>query len=219
MDKKTFLKEMKYRRIFLKTIGLLFVGFLCLIEVRAEEPFLHRIIQEEHGKILHYSIIYYQKEIRKTNQKMSYYWFDNGKMQSTQGDFLGNLLHGDYAELDRGGQLITKGSFSYGVKDGSWKSWDRNGKITEYGTWKRGVLIKKVSYTPLGTVIEYYRSSLLYRKKVIQQDGKVISKERYKNGIIQERGKGFFSKIGLLLKRKKGVSSDQQTKNETAQDK
>lgn len=70
--------------------------------------------------------------------KNYYYWILNDRIQSNQGGYSGNLLHGKYEVFVRGA-LIESGSYSKGLKSGLWRTWTDKGKLLSQYKWKDGL--------------------------------------------------------------------------------
>lgn len=114
----------------------------------------------------------------KVYNELLYHWYSSGRIYQNHGGYTGNLLHGEYIELDKLGNLIVKGNFYYGVKVDTWTYWYSNGSIKEITRWKKG--IKE------GTSVRYSIS------------GEIIFKGRYRNG--RENGIVFFMENDMLFK-------------------
>jgi len=74
-----------------------------------------------------------------TKSDKTYYWFKSKAVHSTEGDYSGKLLHGEYIVHFKSNQLKEKGQFKYGLKHGEWVSWDEKGKKIEKTQWNHGV--------------------------------------------------------------------------------
>jgi len=90
----------------------------------------------------------------KVHNDIFYYWYSSGKIYQNQGGYSGNLLHGEYIELDKPGNMIVKGNFHFGIKDGVWNYWHSDGSIKEITRWKNGCKTGySVKYSPSGEII------------------------------------------------------------------
>jgi len=115
-----------------------------------------------------------------------YFWFNQGEVLSTVGNFTGRLLHGPFEKFDRDGKLLEKGNFSNGLKDGTWTTWYANGNILSQRAWSKG--------WRTGTFTEYYDNGALKRKGKFRGNelhgkvysyalsGETVGKEKYKHG-------------------------------------
>lgn len=70
--------------------------------------------------------------------KRSYYWFKSQKVHSSQNDYAGALLDGDYTKYYYSNQLAEKGKFNKGLKTGKWISWHENGTVSSVTKWNTG---------------------------------------------------------------------------------
>lgn len=71
----------------------------------------------------------------------SYTWFNKDTIVTTQGQFSGKLLHGEYEMVNQSNKgLMQKGTYDQGLKDGQWITWHPNGMIKSAHTYKSGVL-------------------------------------------------------------------------------
>ncbi|MBB5440945.1 hypothetical protein HDC92_004649 [Pedobacter sp. AK017] len=109
-----------------------------------------------------------------------YAWYGKGLIHSSQGDYSGKLLHGQYiAYYAVNKQLKEKGEYAYGLKNGKWLMWQPDGTLLETQHWYRGL--------KNGPTLRY--DSL----------GKLKEKVRYNNGKLLEKKKG----TSLLVRLKK----------------
>jgi antitoxin component YwqK of YwqJK toxin-antitoxin module len=91
-----------------------------------------------------------------------YYWFHQGEIKSTVGNYSGKLLHGPYEKYDRDATLLEKGNFQYGSKDGAWITWYTSGNVRHRYVWKDG--------KRMGKFEEYYGNGAIYRTGNYQDD-------------------------------------------------
>jgi hypothetical protein len=68
----------------------------------------------------------------------TYYWYDAGTIQATQGGFSGKLLNGSYDQYYRDKSLKEQGAFHKGLKVGTWKNWNRDGSLATITKWDKG---------------------------------------------------------------------------------
>ena len=189
-----------------------FLAFLLLVScynpVKAQENYLGTVIYDEGGYTFEISVLYDQVSL-KTSPGIFYYWYKNGRLKSTLGEYSGNLLHGKYERFDGFGNLRTKGNFTYGKKDGGWRNWSSKGIPEVIETWKNGYLKKRIIYQNDTVVVEPFRDNALHGKVIEFFDNEKVKTTRYKKGdIIQKK------KITLFPKKQKKPAS---TKDEETQ--
>jgi hypothetical protein len=119
-----------------------------------------------------------------------YYWFNEGDIKSTMGNFTGKLLHGKYEKFDRSGNLIQKGSFRYGLKDGVWNGWSKEGSMMSSVVWYKGFRE--------GDFKEYYESGQIskqgsFKKNKLHgtlltfdRNGMQVASVSYDKGVIKK---------------------------------
>ncbi len=98
-----------------------------------------------------------------TNDDRTYTWTKGNTISSTQGAYLGRILHGPYKVYTRAKMLLVSGEFNKGTKHGEWKHWQINGNLQYITTWQHGEATSKTTYSP---------------------DGKIISKAKLKDGML-----------------------------------
>ncbi len=121
-----------------------------------------------------------------------YYWFSQNELKSTQGNYTGKLLHGDFEKFDSQGNLLEKGSFEYGLKDDIWLTWHRNGRVATTLKWDDGLR--------MGEFREFYSNGNLHRSgryrndklhgtlEVFDEVGALTARQRYRNGkLLKEK--------------------------------
>lgn len=87
---------------------------------------------------IHLNLVNNDRKIHPHNNR-KYYWFENGNINFTQGDFSGKLLNGEYLVYYKNGELKEKGNFKFGVKEGIWKDWFLNGYLHSISFYKWGL--------------------------------------------------------------------------------
>jgi hypothetical protein len=119
-----------------------------------------------------------------------YFWFHQGEMRSTVGNYSGKLLHGGFEKFDRKGNLYEKGEFNNGLKTGEWLTWFPNGRLSRRVTWQNG--LRKGKYEEFQSSGDLYKQGS-FRKGLLDgtmyvygPKGSVIGEERYKNGKLIE---------------------------------
>jgi MORN repeat variant len=122
-----------------------------------------------------------------------YFWFHQGEMRSTQGQFTGKLLHGPYERFDRNGILLEKGNFDNGLRHGQWLLWYSNGNILSHYTWAEGQRTGDFElYDPQGrkTIAGSYKEGKLNGKVYYYTNGVEERTEKYRQGkLVKQRTK------------------------------
>jgi hypothetical protein len=96
----------------------------------------------------------------------TYYWFEKGKISSSQGAYSGKVLHGQYRVYDRESkQLMESGKFYKGLKNGRWLIWNTTGMLSRSEIYKagqlNGMLVKYDSLGRAADTLKYRRGHLL----------------------------------------------------------
>lgn len=93
------------------------------------------------------------KTIRPKNNK-PYYWFKNGDIHMSVGNYEGLLINGAYTKFNVQGGILEKGWFKNGLKVNDWVVWHKNGRRATVATYKKGLKCGKyVVYDTLGTKV------------------------------------------------------------------
>ena len=96
----------------------------------------------------------------------TYYWYENGRINSSQGAYSGKLLHGNYREYDRSTkQLLVSGEMRKGLKEGKWLSWNESAQLQLVASYKRGKLKLKSDSTDTSGLFYKIRRLLKFKKK------------------------------------------------------
>jgi antitoxin component YwqK of YwqJK toxin-antitoxin module len=114
-----------------------------------------------------------------------YFWFHQGEVRSTVGNYTGKLLHGAYEKFDREGMLLEKGNFRNGLKEDTWIEWYPNGNVARHLVWQGGIRNGKFE--------EFNANGSLFRAGAYKNDkldgivyqyslGTVVSKSKYRKG-------------------------------------
>jgi len=143
-----------------------------------------------------------------------YFWYHQGEIKNTQGNFTGKLLHGTYEKFDRDGTLLEKGSFDNGVKDGEWFDWYSNGNMMRHYNWNNGQRVGRFEgYDNKGnkSVVGQFKNGALNGNIYYYQDGVETRKEKYRNGELVKAKEKKIRKIKKDKKIKK--DSTQQSSN------
>ncbi|WP_276090981.1 hypothetical protein [Pedobacter sp. JY14-1] len=151
--------------------------------------------------VLHQGDITVQLQLQKKGMLVlpemahTYYWYDKGKVNSSQAAYSGKVLHGLYREYDRAHKmLLVSGRFHKGLKQGRWLSWNAAGRLRQAEIYRDGELN--------GALVKY--DSL----------GRPADTLNYRNGVLRERRpvdshpadttarKGLFNRLKAIFKGK-----------------
>ncbi len=175
-------------RFFIAVISASFFTFPMIDDCKSQNR-LHEYQHIKHVSLdkgdstIVFSVLIHGPELNfDVNKK--YYWLQNSNIQVTEGDYAGNLLHGDYLVFGNNNILLTKGEFYSGVKHQLWKQWDVNGNISSIKVYKRGLPHGRwLDYHPKEHIIKQinYKNGQLHGKTIVYlSDGKKVLK--YRNG-------------------------------------
>jgi len=124
----------------------------------------------------------------------TYYWFENGRVNHSQGAYSGKVLHGSFRVYS----LATKrplesGRFRRGLKNGRWLSWGNTGLLSRSAIYHNGQLQgPAVIYDSLGRpadTIKYRHGHLVELRPTAKKEGADST--------------GLFGRIGRFLKFRK----------------
>ena len=105
-----------------------------------------------------------------TDLRYTYFWFANGKINSSQGAYSGKLLHGQFNSYHSDTKkLLASGLYDHGLKKGNWLAWYDSGNLKKSRHYKNGLLDgRAVLYDSAGKPADTlkYRKGLLKVKKV-----------------------------------------------------
>lgn len=135
-------------------------------------------------------------------QNAQYFWYSSGKIQTNYGSYSGKLIHGKYEVFDRNNKLIRQGNFNYGLKQGIWMEWYPDGIKKEIISYKNG--------DPDGIRLTY------------TNDGKILSKMMYKEGLLHGKSFFYFNDTSIIKRFKNGkeiVKKEDEDKRGKASDK
>lgn len=122
-----------------------------------------------------------------TDPRYTYFWFENGRINSSQGAYSGKLLHGVFKTYHSDSKrLLTAGQFDHGLKTGSWLSWYGNGNLIQRSMYKDG--------RQDGPFVQFDSS------------GRPVDTLKYRKGILKLQKAdtlGFYQKFKRLLKFRK----------------
>lgn len=120
------------------------------------------------------------KEYHSANIALTYYSFENGKVNSVQGELNGHPLEGSY-KLYNKDVLMVSGEFKKGVKNGEWRYWNELGKLVEIESWSRGE--KK------GNHFTFDQNGELLNKTTYHKENKTAKEEAKVKSVKAERNK------------------------------
>jgi hypothetical protein len=180
--------------------GVLVTSILCLIgyglhSQSLKQPIFSDLevtnsITRSYGDTTVTFHIQVEKSDINPSMEKRYYWYNQGELKSTVGNYTGKLLHGPFEKLDRKGNLLEKGTFSHGLKDGSWMRWYVNGNVAQNSQWDKG--------QPDGELRQYYADGKLFRvsnykngklhgkQLVYNSDGSLANSQQFRNGEYRE---------------------------------
>jgi hypothetical protein len=132
-------------------------------------------------------------ENHKPDFSRRYFWFHQGELKNTQGNFTGKLLHGTYEMFDRNGTMLGKGNFDNGLMDDDWLTWYDNGNIKARYYWKNGERIgnfREFDRQGRTTKKGKFRNGYLTGKVLYFENGVEVRKEKYRKGkLVREKEK------------------------------
>lgn len=105
----------------------------------------------------------------KPQPEKTYYWHYAGHINSSRGNYTGQLLHGEFTvQHIKSKALVSKGYFEKGLKSGKWTTWYPDGQVREIYQWEEGVQEGEYYlYAGDGTLVE----SGTYEKGIILSEG------------------------------------------------
>lgn len=127
---------------FYSILFLLAASALChscsFISQKGSAELKHRVVVMSGDSIIEAGVLYNTPKMKLDISKM-YCWYEMGKIYCTQGNYTGNLLHGNYLIKDtRSKKLIEKGYYMHGLKHGVWYVWDESGNLVHCSEWENG---------------------------------------------------------------------------------
>jgi len=104
----------------------------------------------------------------------TYYWFEKGTINSSQGAYSGKVLHGQFRVYDRETkQVLESGKFRKGLKNGRWLLWNSTGLLKRSEIYNDGNLAgMTINYDSLGKPADTlkYKNGVLVIKKLSAVD-------------------------------------------------
>ncbi len=202
MNKSGFLGKMQ------RFLTGLFVYLIATNTLYAQDVHTGSVVFDKNGFSFDIRVLYENTEI-KTLPNVNYYWYRNGELKSTIGDFSGNILHGKYEKFDADGNLRAKGDFLYGVKNGKWKYWNNRGTIDTEEFWKKGFLVERISINDSTITIQPFKNNVLHGKVVQRKNNELISSVKYYQGKKKvKKTPRLFVRLRGSFKKKKIKSDD-----------
>ena len=144
---------------------------------------------------------YLSEKKPKPKRNFSYTSFNNFKIQTIQGGYLGGLLDGQYQMVVRD-ILQERGEFKLGIKSGVWTNWYENGIIQKQVNYSSGELSGEfVEYDEQGNHLisgKYKRGA--YHGWIVKGKNRNVFR-KYKKGVLtndvksQQPVKDFFSRL------------------------
>lgn len=143
---------------------------------------------------------------KKLKTDVYYAWYYRQSIHFTEGDFTGQVLHGEYKLFSKSGNLLIKGYYQKGLKNNTWKYWSLNGDLIKTSEYKNGyqtgyeiIHIENTKELEVRT----FKKGKLHNKTNKFNDGVLVSSTQYKNGTIK---KTVYYKNGVRIKNtKKGI--------------
>lgn len=120
-------------------------------------------------------------------ENSSYSWYSEGRVLETKGGFSGRLLDGRFVSYYGNKNLRERGAYVKGRKEGKWMKWYSNGKINEVTYWRMGVKQGKyMLYNDMGQRMlnAHFKRDKLNGKLISYEKGQVLSKTKYRNGLM-----------------------------------
>ena len=132
---------------------LLFVQFTDYSFGQAFETLANRKIISNKG---YKEIVYITDKTPKPKGKRFYHWYKTRELHTSQNNYAGKLLTGEYLKYYPNNQLAEKGYFEKGLKVALWTIWHPNGKLSSEMRWKKGKRSGKyIKRDSVGTILEF----------------------------------------------------------------
>ncbi len=113
---------------------------------------VHRkVINDKGGR----EIVYVTDKTPEPKGKRMYHWYKSRKVHTSQNNYAGELLDGEYLKYYPDSQLAEKGVFKNGLKVSVWNTWHQNGRLATRSLWKSGRISGRfVKRDSLGNTLE-----------------------------------------------------------------
>lgn len=173
---------------FFLLINSIFIFLSGFSQTPSDELFevdLRKNILNDTGSLIFYTLTdkHFIEQIKIDRR---YYWFADGKVQSTYGGLSGQPLNGKYIQYYKNGALAENGEFKYGLKAGKWITWYENGHVKAIYNWKDGLLEGVFEeYSSTGKLVRkgVYKNNLLHGKLIYYNESTIVKEEKYKKGL------------------------------------
>lgn len=122
----------------------IFIGCLFILRpgVNGQDYFNfekeNKLVSCVDGNLIYTFSVATKSTVSKIDRSKEYFWFQNFKLQHSQGAYNGKLLDGSYQLKTRDNKVLQEGIFQRGLKQGEWKEWTDNGKLLKAVTWNSG---------------------------------------------------------------------------------
>jgi antitoxin component YwqK of YwqJK toxin-antitoxin module len=161
-------------------------------------PETRTVLLREKDSYVEASIFLDKNKRVKTEREKFYYWYGFNAIHVNEGNYSGQLIHGDYSVYDNEHNLLENGRFDFGLKDGVWLSWAADGTVESEIEWNIGEKEGIAKYYKGGVLQreEIYKNNLLHGKTIEYIDGGKPTTVRYKRGELIGTGwwKGFWKR-------------------------
>lgn len=146
----------RHLRLLLFSVILMLLVFSCstnhkLLSDNYQNDFLKkRVVKKENSREVF--TISHKTPNPKSNKP--YYWFKNGNIHMSTGNYEGFLINDVYAKFNIQSGLLEKGAFKKGLKTGVWTTWHNNGHRATVTRYKKGIKSGRyVVYDTLGVAL------------------------------------------------------------------
>jgi len=173
----------------LSLIILLIINAFSLKAQKQNIPVYREVIIVTKEQTLKFQIKVLKQTINPKSE-LTYYWYSDDKIHSSEGTYDGYLLDGYYKEYDNSGQLIASGSFDKGVKTGEWKSFYSNGVLRELSNYKNGKISgEQKKYNDKGELIASYLYTGSQKRDLLAEAEEAKKQKEAKNMAKAEKQK------------------------------
>ncbi len=188
-------------------LGLLLCFFPSnVLGQKFEVPTDRKVIDKNGFK----EIVYTTKKTPYPRTSGIYHWYKTRGLHTSQSNYAGELLDGDYLKYYPDNQLAEKGVFKKGLKVSVWNTWHQNGILHTRSLWKNGRLSGRyVKWDSLGNTLEAGRYSRGFKngKWIFYAKGDTI---QYKKGkaVIRDTANDSLQQRTSFFKRVFGKKED-----------
>ena len=213
------LNDMDFKKYITYTCLLLAViGINCNAQTSANKiPVTRSILLHQTDTLIEASILVDKQAEIELEKTRIYTWYAFDKIQTNQGAYSGQLLHGTYKVYNKHDQLIEQGQYYHGIKEGMWSAWDTKGLKTFECSYKDGLKEGEAYYFDNGklTTKEHYKGGRLHGDVIhYLPDGKQ-EETKYKHGTLVKYDKEEGDKESLFIrwKNKRALNKQERIKN------